>query len=242
MPQSRPDPAGLAQRAHDLLRSEILTCRIEPGARINISEMQTRFTLSQAAVREALSRLTAEGLVVSRHNRGFLAAPISLGGFRDLTEACTITEMACLRKSIENGDHEWELNLVATFQRSLHTLEMVADKRAEVDAYFRERLNFYEALLGACDNPWLLRSWRMLYAQNVRFRHIYYPLAEFELGLNDLHRQVMDAVLARDADLAVKLSQNIYQSLVQFVEENLAPDQHQHPQSRYGTSARVATG
>ena len=42
--------------------------------------MQTGLALSQAAVREALSRLTAEGLVEIERHRGFRVAPVSADG------------------------------------------------------------------------------------------------------------------------------------------------------------------
>jgi GntR family carbon starvation induced transcriptional regulator len=213
---------SLTEHAYATLRRELITCRLEPGSRINMSSILTQFSLSQAAVREALSRLSGEGLVQTERNRGFLVAPVSLGGYRHLVQATLIVEMPCLRASVENGNIEWELKLVSVYHRGLRTLELVAAGKEGVDAYARERQNFYEALLAACDNPFLLRAWRQLYVENLRYRHLYQPLAEFELELNPQHAAVLEAVLARDTEKVTALSIQNYEQIMRFVESKSA--------------------
>jgi len=228
------DNTSVTDRAYRILKADLISCRLRPGERLTISQLQNDHALSQAAVREALSRLTAEGLVEIERNRGFRAAPVSASGFRDLTEACLTVEIPCLRSSIQHGDTEWELNLVATYHRALHTLELVAAGKEDVEAYARMRLAFYEALLGACANPWLIWSWRLLYAQNMRYRHLYMPLAHYELELNPEHESIMQAVLARDSERAVALSISNYEKISSFIEKQIAaesdnqskPDRH----------------
>ena len=224
-------------RAYRLLRAELITCRLAPGTRLNISALQNKLSLSQAAVREALSRLVAEGLVHIERSRGFRVAPVSASGFRELTQALLTVELPCLRASIVNGNTAWELNLISAYHRSLRTLELVVAGKADLDAYSNERLGFYRALLAASDNHWLIWSWELLYAQNSRYRHMYMPLAKFELELNPHHRSIMDAVLARDADRVIALSIENYDQLTRFIEKQMtaaekASTRRQIPASR----------
>src|SRR3546814_3735928 len=65
------------------------------------------------------------------------------------------------------------------------------------DVCSSDLLAFYEAQLGACTNPWLLGAWRLLYAQNMRYRHMYMPLARFELELGPQHADTMKVILAQ---------------------------------------------
>lgn len=213
---------SLTERAYATLRRELITCRLAPDSRINISSVQSQFGLSQAAVREALSQLRGEGLVQSERNRGFVVSPVSPKGYRHLIEATMLVEMPCLRASVNNGDTEWELNLISVYHRALRTLELVAAGKEDVDAYARERQAFYEALLAACDNPFLLRSWRTLYVENIRYRHLFRPLAEFELELNPRHAATLDAVLARDTDRVVALATENYEQIASFIERELS--------------------
>ena len=53
------------------LRQDILRCMLRPGARLRTGELCARFGVSLAAVREALSRLAAEGLVLADPQRSF---------------------------------------------------------------------------------------------------------------------------------------------------------------------------
>ena len=57
------------------MRADLLACRIPPGSRLKIQDLCDRFSVSLGAIREALSRLTSDGLVVSEPQRGFRAAP-----------------------------------------------------------------------------------------------------------------------------------------------------------------------
>lgn len=216
------EDTSITGRAYELLRAELISCRLTPGARLNISLLHNKLTLSQAAVREALSRLAAEGLVEIERNRGFRVAPISASGFRDLTEALWTIEEPCLRTSILKGDTAWELNLISAYHRSWRTLQLVVAEKEGLDSYAKERLHFYEALLAACDNRWLLWSWQLLYTQMARYRHIYMPLAKFELELNPHHQSVMDAVLARDVDQVVALCVQNYEQVARFIEQKMS--------------------
>ena len=74
---SRDNGVNLTQGAYEQLRADILSCRLLPGSKLKIQELCIRCAVSLGAIREALSRLTSEGLVVARPQRGFKAAPIS---------------------------------------------------------------------------------------------------------------------------------------------------------------------
>lgn len=218
------DDLSITDRAYKQLRRELIDCCLPPGSRLNISSLQDQFSLSQAAVREALSRLTSEGLVEIERHRGFRVAPVSMSGFRELSQACLAVELPCLRSSIENGDREWEMNLVSAYHRAVRRLELVVAGQEDVYAYSTERLAFYEVLLAACDNSWLLWSWRLLYAQNMRYRHMYMPLAKFEIEQHAQHEAFLKMALARDVKKAVEAAMSNYDAVIRFIEAGLADE------------------
>ena len=75
---------SLTERAYRQLRDDLLTCRLVPGAKINIKDITETQGFSLGAVREALSRLTSEGFVTQDDARGFRVTPISIGDLTDL--------------------------------------------------------------------------------------------------------------------------------------------------------------
>src|SRR5271170_5821579 len=128
--------ASLTQRAYDELRNDLLNCRFEPGEPLRIGELCKRLEASQGAVREALSRLTSEGLVEARPQRGFRVTPISAEDLGDLTSARIEIEELCLRHAIEAGDVHWEARMVAAF----HQLSRTPLLESKEQGYFDRRL------------------------------------------------------------------------------------------------------
>ncbi|MDY0069606.1 MAG: GntR family transcriptional regulator [Porticoccaceae bacterium] len=210
--------ASVTDRAYQALRHDLLACRLVPGQRINISRIQRDAGFSQAAVREALSRLTAEGLVEIERNAGFRAAAISTSGFRDLAEASQVIEIPCLRLAIAHGDLDWEGRVLAIYHVSSKSLPDLMKDGVDLDLYTSQRETFYEVLLAPCPNPWLLKAWKQLYIQQMRYRHHFRQLAAYEAGLTDHYRRFIDAVLARDADRAEALCRAQYDNVVGFME------------------------
>ena len=198
--------ASLTQDAYQSLRADLLACRLRPGARLKIAELCRSLGVSLSAVREALSRLTSEGLVVAEPQRGFRVAPISAEELRDLTGVRAGIEALCLERAVAVGDVGWESQLVAAFHRLSRTREREPDDPQRMDeAWSTAHAAYHAALVGACDSPWLLRLREILYAQSERYRRLSVPLAKFARDLNGEHEEIMAAALARDAGRAKML-------------------------------------
>jgi DNA-binding GntR family transcriptional regulator len=183
-----------------------LSCRILPGSRLKIQELCTRLSVSLGAIREALSRLTSEGLVVAEPQRGFRAAPISPEDLSDLTRVRIEIEALCLRRAIALGDVDWEARLVAAFHRLSRTPERApSDPVRSNDEWAAAHAAFHLALVEGCGSPWLLRLHSQLYDQSERYRRLSVSLARQARKIGDEHQAIMDATLGRDADKAVAL-------------------------------------
>ena len=197
---------SLTQTAYERLRADLLSCRLRPGDRLRINDLCAQLSVSLGAVREALSRLTAEGLVVAEPQRGFRVAPISTEELRDLTTVRLDIEGTCLRRSIASGDLGWEARLVAAHHRMSRMTEREAgDPQRVNDAWAAAHAAYHRALVDGCDSPWLLRLRDLLYAQSERYRRLSVPLARSPRDLNGEHREIMEAAVSRDADRAVAL-------------------------------------
>lgn len=188
------------------LRDEVLASTLRPGAQLNISELSVRLGVSNGAVREALSRLSAESLVIAEPQRGFRVAPVSAVELRDLTAVRVEVEGMCLRRAIARGDKEWEAAIVAAF----HILSGLPE-RDDADP---ARLNpewahahqaFHFALVSSCGSPWLLNLREMLFRQSERYRQLSSPPAGTQRDGLAEHLQIMQATVTRSADLAASL-------------------------------------
>ncbi|MGA8938105.1 MAG: GntR family transcriptional regulator [Acidobacteriaceae bacterium] len=198
--------ASMTQKAYEELRADLLACRIPPGSKLKIQELCEHFPASPGAIREALSRLTSEGLVVAEPQRGFRAAPISAADLVDLTMVRTEIESVCLRQAIANGDVSWEARLVAAAHRLARTPELAPEDPARSnDDWAAAHAAFHLALVEGCHSPWLLHLHTLLYAQSERYRRLSVPFAVSGRKVENEHQAIVAATLARDTETAVQL-------------------------------------
>jgi DNA-binding GntR family transcriptional regulator len=196
----------ITKQAYERLRADILACRLAPGSRLRINELCAAYKVSLGAVREALSRLTAEGLVEAESHRGFRATEISKSELKDLTEIRVDIEIKCLARAIKVGDLAWESRLVAVYHELSGTPERTpGDAQRLNDTWSRLHLHYHEALVSACDSPWLLKLHMILYAQSERYRQLSVPLAKSTRDIDKEHRAILDATIARDTKMACAL-------------------------------------
>ena len=97
-------PRSLTSAVQERLRADILSTRLLPGQKLHIAGLAKQFSVSLAAVREALSRLVADGLVQASDQRGFRVSPVSPADLRDVTQTRVDIEGLALRRSIERGN------------------------------------------------------------------------------------------------------------------------------------------
>lgn len=199
-------PRSQAEEAYLLLRSEILACRITPDEKILINEICERFEFSSGSVREALSRLSAEGLVVAEPQKGFRASPISVEDLRDLTRARAQIEAICLSEAIDHGDVAWEGRVLAAHHKLSRTKMLSDCEPPELrDEWSLAHADFHQALAEGCCSRWMLRIRSMLYEQSERYRRLSVPLDEAGRDVAAEHKAICDAAIGRDKETAARL-------------------------------------
>ena len=203
-------PFAQADRVFIALRAEILSCRLAPGTKIRINDIAERFEVSSGAVREALPRLTAEGLTVTQekkgYQKGYAVAPVSNDELVDLTNTRISIEQLCLRDAIEHGGVDWEAEIVATCHRLSRIPERDPDDpRLANETWSATHAAFHFALAAGCKSKCLLRIRDGLYAQSERYRRLSVPLLRGERNVDAEHKTLADAMLRRNADHACGL-------------------------------------
>jgi DNA-binding GntR family transcriptional regulator len=94
---SRRGSAGgpnLADQAYRRIHRMIIRCELAPSGEVTQNELAESLGLGRSPVREALARLTAEGLVASRPRFGYQIAPITLADIREIFGLREIVEPA----------------------------------------------------------------------------------------------------------------------------------------------------
>jgi DNA-binding GntR family transcriptional regulator len=203
-------PAATSTRAehvYSALKTEILGGVLRPGSRLRVLELAERFSVSQTVVREALTRLAEQRIVEASPQQGYRVAPLTLADLTALTETRVHIEGLALRLAVIRGDVRWETEVVAAHHQLTRTDPLTEDGAAWLDAHEA----FHASLFAGCANHRLLHV-----AASLRDAAALYRIWSKPLGNDDKrdlpseHRGLLDAVLARDPDLAAeRLAQHI---------------------------------
>ncbi len=203
MPKGEP---SLADRAYRMLRRDLLAGEFAPGQPLRLGALKTRYNLSFSPIREALTRLSADRLVILSSLRGFRVAEISKPEMWDIISTRVLVEAEALRRSIAQGDETWEAGIVGAF----HALTRLSDHAPPADPELVEQRHkaFHTALIAACGSPSLLDIAERYYIQSEWYRRpTLIAGAVTGTTARDVmaeHREIMEHALDRNADPAVE--------------------------------------
>jgi GntR family carbon starvation induced transcriptional regulator len=199
---------NLAISAYRQLKHDIIRGRYAPEQKLLMSHLKAHYGASTGPLREALSQLVADRLVVAISQRGYRVAPMSLAELNDIYDARAQLEGLILRLAIERGDDDWEATVLAT----AHRLAKVTDVSTPddlLDIWDQRHKAFHTAIASGCNSPHLLQMRNTLFDQVERYRHLW--LQETVMSPQALalkrqeHAALVEVILARDTAQADSL-------------------------------------
>ncbi|NBX54522.1 MAG: FCD domain-containing protein [Betaproteobacteria bacterium] len=205
-----PETLSLAERAYQRLRSEILYGDLMPGQRLRPADLQDKFQLGLTPIREALMRLSSENLVALDTHRGSRVSETSPAELSDLMATRRSIESLCLTSAMTHGDAAWEAEVVSAMHLLTKTpLPRSAKDREAATLWESRHRRFHSALVGACQEKWLLWFWNILADHSERYRKFRLlqrmPNKNNARDIEAEHHAIMQAVLARDLQKATEL-------------------------------------
>jgi len=197
-------PGTRADDVYAAVRADLLAAQFRPGQWMKVADLQRRFGVSISVVREALNRLTAQGLLQSSAQRGFRVAELSIADLQDLTEARIKIETLLLRESLQFGDDAWEADVVAAHHRLTKMPPLRPDGTLNTEL-IPIHAEFHEALLAGCPNAHLRAVANSLRDKAELYR-MWSPIVVRPLpDIAAEHRTLMELALARKVEECVEL-------------------------------------
>ncbi len=197
-------PLTLATSIASQLRHQITAGTIAPGEKLRLDDLRASFGVSLSPLREALSRLSAEGFVVMENQRGYRVAPVSEQNLLEVTRLRMEIEGFALRESIRLGDDQWESQVVASHYR-LEKLQKGGPSTEKLPDWEGAHRALHQELLSACRMPLLLQFSTTLHDLSDRYRRLFLEDHPFDDDVNNEHARIVDATLTRKADTACDL-------------------------------------
>ena len=195
---------SIADRAYDRIRADIIFGHLAPALRLRLDRLANEYGASVSTLREILSRLSSEGLLVAEGQRGFRVAPVSPAGFQDIAAMRLLLETYALPLSFAAGDLEWESRVVAAHHKlAVMERRMLAGAREGTELWKRYDREFHQVLIEACGSETVLDLYGGVFDQYLRYQMVA-VVFRGEIAAKE-HRMLLDCALSRDADQACQV-------------------------------------
>jgi DNA-binding GntR family transcriptional regulator len=145
---------SLASKVFSEIRRKILTSQLQPGTRLKEDEWAKKSAVSRMAVREALTRLLGEKLVVVGEKGGYFVKPMTELDVHQIRELRKILELGALRLAHKKITKE-----------QIAKLEKICDDftRMAKQGYFSRAceadIKFHETLMESSGNKKLVEAY-----------------------------------------------------------------------------------
>lgn len=196
--------ASIAEATYRRIRSDIIFGRLAPGQKLKLDRLKEGYGTSVSTLRELLSRLSTEGLIVAQAQRGFEVSPMSAADLREVAAMRQLLECHAMEQSFAAGDLEWEGRVVSAHHKlSLIEKRLIAGDLTEIDVWKRYDWEFHRALISACGSSALLETHAAVYDKYLRYQMITFVFRG-EIAAQE-HQKLLEFALQRDSRAARKV-------------------------------------
>jgi DNA-binding GntR family transcriptional regulator len=204
-----------SDRAYQVLRDEIIEWHLAPGSVLGEVEQAARLGVSRTPLREALTRLVADGLVAAQAGRGLVVAPVSLENVRELYDVRQVLECRAAWLAAANREP-------GVFEQLEREFSEVPDLLGSDDptrhAYYGLVRRFEDAVDVAANNPYLVATLSGLRTHLVRVRRLAKDNTERLSAAAAEHLLIVQAIVAGDRDLAAHATHvHLHRALQSFL-------------------------
>ncbi len=209
-----PEPPIARRTLHDevttRVRDMIIEGRLQPGSRINETQLGQSLGVSRTPLREALKTLASEGLLELVPQRGAVVREFSLQDVAGILEVTKALEQLAGRLACERGT-EGQIAEV----RRLHDEMMRYYTRRERLAYYKLNHTIHASIVAMAGNPTLAEMHATLQARSKQIRYVGNSAPEKWAGAVSDHEEIITALEQRDPErLAAILGAHMDNTLV----------------------------
>ncbi|MEM7735167.1 MAG: GntR family transcriptional regulator [Deinococcota bacterium] len=193
---------SIPEQIEEHLRRDILSGSLAPGQPLREQEISERFGVSRGPIREVLSKLTQQGLVVAEPNKGVRIASQPSASVRPL--------LVELRKNIELFVLDSIFDKITkkdlkTWEKNLASIKK-ACKKGDKASLVEHDLLFHKAIIQSHDDKDLFTLWHPIV---LRMLIHYDRLGDLMESYHE-HKAILDAIKAKDKEEALDtLARNI---------------------------------
>ena len=188
---------GTVKHIETELMNDIAAGALAPGERLDEVKLTERFGVSRTPVREALTRLVAQGILIPGEKRGVRVAQYTREELSQVFEAMHEIEAACARIAAQR------LSLLARVEIEMAQAACVAAaETGERIAYQRANEDLHEAIYRATGNPYMAELASEFRRRTGPFRAKKFASKEDLIASAKSHEKLIASIFSEDSDEA----------------------------------------
>jgi DNA-binding GntR family transcriptional regulator len=177
----------------EALRQAIITGRIEPGSWLREEALSRELGVSRTPLREALGRLSKEGMLARIPRRGFRAMELDQSELEELYEVLATIELQSMNSAAVHDK---------TLLEDLQRLRLDDIKSSDASRNFERDFKWHSRLVAACENTVLIEMHRDLLTRLSRYFHLFWEAVDDHARSQQEHEFIEQALLTGDLELA----------------------------------------
>jgi DNA-binding GntR family transcriptional regulator len=204
----RLDQRSLAEQVYKALRDAIVDGEYEPGAHLVQEIIAEQLDVSRTPVREALIRLSHDGLLMATGVRGFMVTEVADGLAADIYEVRELVEPLAVSLALDQMS-ESDFQQLESINGSLRSAQTPTE-------FYDLNREFHIALVERCPNAFALQAVYMLWDQPNARRIMRGQVEHLDIeGMIGEHEKIIEAGRRRDHELVQKLLRAHMQTAVE---------------------------
>jgi DNA-binding GntR family transcriptional regulator len=207
--EPRRENHSLAEQAYRLLEEQLVTLRLAPGELVAEKDLVARLDIGRTPVREAIQRLSAEGLLQVLPRKGLMVMPLRRSDLLQIIEARRVLERLMVVKAAERATPE-QRQALRILGGQLQSAEN------DLEYFFRLDQRLDQLLAAACHNRFLVRALTAMHSQCRRLWYLHRKQLDLPVAAR-LHGGLARAVADRDAAGAIRALDEIIAILAGLV-------------------------
>ena len=198
----------LSEQIYEILRQDILTQKIKCGTKLTLKVLQERFEVSSTPIREALTRLSEEGLMFYYSNIGVRVLEFTSQDLREIFQFMGDLDALAVRYAAEHAKRDI---LTDKLRENLEACKRESDTKKLLQLSDEFHLLFYEY----CDNSRLKNSAERMRSQLSVASYQYEQQTDNRSHIHEEHRAIFASFARGEAEeAAAKMKAHLMHSLV----------------------------
>ena len=189
---------NMTDQVYNLLRSQILRGVFFPGAEILVDKIAEELNVSKTPVREAMSKLKGERLVVGKDKGKVYVTKLSAEEVVQISDLYAALQTLALEWGFEHISREEIQNNLKMLQEAKKNLD-----RGDIRTFLKVDVILHDIITSSAGNEWLVRVTSQVGGLIAIIRNTFTTLERYKEAWQD-HIVIVESILKGDKDAVIK--------------------------------------